>query len=382
MAILRNLKEKLKKLVQRRIKPKKIKAEKIKIKEIKVKEIKSKKIKLIKESFLPKEKKAAFNEEQLIIEREKYSHPEVTQPTASLGFAERRAPRGEPSASPRGEPRRVLPQELPDQYDQDKIVLQVRDLWWLHAYWEVKGSTIERLKNELTNEFYKARRVLRVYEVTNIIFNGQNAIRFFDIPVNDHTNNWYIDTGGPGKSWIVDLGLLLPDGRFITIIRSNTVHTPIEGPSWITDEEWMIPDEMFARLYGMGFGLGTSSPVGKAWQERVKNALFSGVFASPGMASMASPVKKLPRERKFWFILDCELIVYGATEPDAKVTVQGRPIILRQDGTFSLRFSIPDGKQVIPVKAVSSDSIEERIITPTVTRETKSSVVVKEEIKV
>jgi hypothetical protein len=88
------------------------------------------------------------------------------------------------------------------------------------------------------------------------------------------------------------------------------------------------------------------------------------------MASMASPVKKAVKERKFWLVVDCELIVYGATEPDAKVTVQGKPVNLRPDGTFTLRYYLPDGKQVIPVKAVSSDREEERAITPIVTRET------------
>jgi hypothetical protein len=170
----------------------------------------------------------------------------------------------------------------------------------------------------------------------------------------------------------VDFGLLLTDGRFITIVRSNVVQAPIEGPSWITDEEWMVPEEMFGRLYGIGFGLGRSSP-GKAWRERVKRALFSGAMASPGMASMASPVKKVPRQRKFWLVVDCELIVYGATEPDAKLTVQDKEIKLRPDGTFTLRFALPDGKQVIPVKAISADLIEERTITPIVNRETKVS---------
>jgi hypothetical protein len=51
--------------------------------------------------------------------------------------------------------------------------------------------------------------------------------------------------------------------------------------------------------------------------------------------------------------------------------VQGRAIKLRPDGTFSLRFALPDGKQVIPVKAVSSDNEEERTITPIVNKETK-----------
>jgi hypothetical protein len=272
---------------------------------------------------------------------------------------------------------RVMPQELPSGYGQDKMVLQVRDPWWVHAYWEVRGDTIEGFKNQLKDEFYKAKRILRVYDVSHIIFNGKNAHRFFDIEINEHANNWYIDTAGPGRSWCVDLGLLFPDGTFVTILRSNTVYTPLEGPSWITDEEWMIPEEMFARLYGMGFGLGQSSPIGKAWQERIRHVLFSGVLSS-GISSMASPVKKIPKERKFWLVVDCELIVYGATEPDAKVTVQDREIKLRPDGTFTLRFALPDGKQVIPVKAVSSDNIEERIITPIVSRETKSSILVKE----
>ncbi|MFH1641005.1 MAG: DUF4912 domain-containing protein, partial [Candidatus Omnitrophota bacterium] len=110
-----------------------------------------------------------------------------------------------------------------------------------------------------------------------------------------------------------------------------------------------------------------SSPLGKAWQERVKRELF---FSS-GIASMASPVKHLPKERKFWLVVNTELIVYGATEPDAKVCVQGREIRLRPDGTFTLRFALPDGKQVIPVQATSQDQLEKRTITPVVTKETK-----------
>ena len=257
------------------------------------------------------------------------------------------------------------PQELPSSYDQDKIILQVRDPRWLHSYWELRDQTIQGLKSKLGDDFYRAKKVLRVYDVTNIIFNGFNANKFFDIQINDFANSWYVDTAGPGRAWCVDLGLMLADGRFITILRSNVVQTPLDEPSWVTDEEWMIPEEMFARLYGMGFGLGKSSPVGGAWQERIKQGLFSSGLSS-------SPVKKEIKEAKdFWLKVDCELIVYGATEANALVTVQGVPIKLRPDGTFTLRYYLPDGKQIIPVKATSADKLEERTITPTVTRETK-----------
>lgn len=266
-----------------------------------------------------------------------------------------------------------LPSELPSGYGQDKMVLQVRDPWWVHAYWEITNSTWERLRREFPTELSGGfKKVLRVYDISNIIFTGDNAHHFFDIEVAPETNNWYIDTQGDGRSWCVDFGLLPKTGKFITVVRSNTVITPIAGPSWITDEEWMIPEEMFARLYGMGFGFGRSSPVGKAWQERFRQMLFSGVLASPGMASMVSPVKKIPKERKFWLMVNTELIVYGATEPDAKVSVQGREIKLRPDGTFTLRFALPDGRQVIPVRARSSDGKEEKTITPIVSKETRN----------
>jgi len=272
--------------------------------------------------------------------------------------------------APKAQRESRMPRELPYQYGHDKIVLQVRDSWWIHAYWEVSGPTIEKVKNELKDDFYKAKRILRVYDVSHIKFDGKNAHRFFNIEVDERANSWYINTS-PGRSWCVDLGFLLPDGKFITLVRSNIVSTPIEGPSSVTDEEWMVPEDMFSRLYGMGFGLGKSSPAGKAWQERVKRELFSGVFASGGISSLASPVKKIRGERKFWLMVNTELIVYGATEPDAKVYVQDRQITLRRDGTFTLRFALPNGKQVIPVKAVSSDGQEERTITPIVSKETR-----------
>ena len=104
--------------------------------------------------------------------------------------------------------------------------------------------------------------------------------------------------------------------------------------------------------------------MGGAWQERIKQGLFSSGLSS-------SPVRKEGPQRSFWMKVDCELIVYGATLPSAKVTVQGKPVNLRQDGTFTLRFWLPNGKQCIPVKAVSEDKLEEHTITPIVNRETK-----------
>lgn len=264
---------------------------------------------------------------------------------------------------------RLESSELPQIYDRDTLVLMVRDPWWLYSYWEVRDVTYQKFKNELGRFFDTAQKTLRVYDVSFISFNGLNAHRYFDIDITHNAHSWYIDTAGPGRSWCVDLGLKLSDGRFITILRSNIVTTPLDAPSWITDEEWMVPDDLFVKLYSSAVGLGGSPvKVKKPWLELQKRLMASGGLFSAGF----SPVKKKEEiKRKFWLVVNTELIVYGATEPDAKVSVIGKPITLRPDGTFSLRFSLPDGKQVIPVKGKSSDGVDEITITPIVTKETR-----------
>lgn len=269
------------------------------------------------------------------------------------------------SSAPRSMPEHMpMAQELPGGYSEDKIILQVRDPWWMHCYWEVTLSTKDRLKYSLDSQFEQASWALRVYDISFINFNGDNAHSYFDIMINPAANNWYINVSS-GRSYCVDLGLKLPDGKFITVVRSNTVTTPLDGPSWITDEEWLIPDDLFNRLYGLSFGAGSSPRKG------IKQIIKERFISSPGLASMASPVKIQQLERKFWLVVNTELIVYGQTESDAKVTVQGREIKLNKDGTFSLRFALPDSKQVIPVRAESKDGIDVRTITPVVTKESK-----------
>ena len=90
----------------------------------------------------------------------------------------------------------------------------------------------------------------------------------------------------------------------------------------------------------------------------------------------ASSWKSFPAEEKakgkdFWLRADTELIVYGATEPDAKVTVCGQDVQLYPDGSFSLRFYLPDGSKEYPIKAVSNDGTMERQITFVVERQKK-----------
>ncbi len=79
----------------------------------------------------------------------------------------------------------------------------------------------------------------------------------------------------------------------------------------------------------------------------------------------------LRREKDFGFEVDAEMIIYGSTKPEAHVTLSGEPVKLRQDGTFTVRLSMPDRRQLLPVVASSRDGAEQRTIVLAVERNTK-----------
>lgn len=76
--------------------------------------------------------------------------------------------------------------------------------------------------------------------------------------------------------------------------------------------------------------------------------------AKPGEIS-SLPSGAQPGAPGFWLNVNAELVIYGATQPDAQVTIGGRPIRLRPDGTFSYRFALPDGHYELPIEAIAPD---------------------------
>jgi hypothetical protein len=263
---------------------------------------------------------------------------------------------------------------LPKSYGDTKIAILPRDPVWFYAYWEVAADAAQALRAKIGDQkFRDSRWTLRVYDVTSLHFDGTNAHRHFDIHCDAQADNWYINTGEANRSWCVDLGLTTPDGQFIAIVRSNVLHMPRQGVSPITDEQWAILQREFERLLKLSGveQIGkTSFDIAKLMRERWEEIVAISLPSSPGGASSWRGAPEEAKPKTFWLKADTELIVYGATEPDAALTMQGQPVTLRPDGSFSLRFYLPDGDQSYPIVATSADGTMQRQITFTVRRET------------
>ena len=263
--------------------------------------------------------------------------------------------------------------ELPHDYGDTKIVVMVRDPEWVFAYWEINDET--RAAHKLDRRGHDRRVIVRFYKVTGRDWPQEPAHYTFDVDVGPYSSTWYVRMPEADSDWVAELATFDEDGNYVPIVRSNAIRMPNDRVSEETDAQWMIVEETFRQLYEAAGAftlreMRGSEEIIRVLQKQLGVAL-SGQGPSSGVVSSGAQVLPKAPEKGFWLQVHTELILYGATEPDANVTVMGRPVALNPDGTFSLRFALPDGEQVLKVRAVNADGDMERKITPVVRKTTR-----------
>jgi hypothetical protein len=245
--------------------------------------------------------------------------------------------------------------ELPEDYGITRIAAMVRDPHWIFTYWEITPESYQELRQSFGKQWPECKMILRVYSA------GGDTEKYSDITIVEGARNWYIRVSPEGQ-YRVAIGAINKEGNFREIATSNTVETPRAWISDEIDELWMAPDDFFERVVTASGGYdpahSSSAELGEAMRKHLAAGISSGGVSSFGSGALRKP----ELERAFRLRVATELILYGATEPDARVTVKGEEIELRSDGTFSLRFALPNGKLDLPVTAVSADGREERSV--------------------
>ncbi len=277
---------------------------------------------------------------------------------------------------------------FPSFYGETRIVLMARDSHWLFAYWEVNRDAVASMRSRLSGSFDAGVTLLRVYDVTNVIFDGRNGNRHLDVRISEGASSWYLHAGDPNRRWVAEIGLLIPDGKFTPYTRSNTIKTPADSVASVLDEEWNISAELMKRSYPKewhqtGFGgkavtgnTGAAgalegSTAGKRNPQGSSDAFHAG--SSGWLSSWSSPGGGQGNAPLFWLRVGAEIIIYGATESDAAVTMNGKPVKLASDGTFGTRFNLNDGERTITIEARSAGSRFTRAYTIDVSKYTKEA---------
>jgi len=295
---------------------------------------------------------------------------------------------------------------LPDSYGTRKLFLVARDPNILFAYWDLSHDQYK----EAARAAHDGKVFLEVYVP------GEGRVQ--QLHIWDSHKNWYLQVNRPDTQFVAQLGYYRHDGTFEVISRSTEVRTPRDTLSPHTDAKFvtipfhirfqelyemiagqMLPGEelvdTLARLeksdYNLPFQariprdltpqeseefleyLGDeevrrrmvgSFEITEILRKRYEAALSSGQWTSSAGAwvtSISSPFgASFGKERGFHMHVNAELIIYGGTDPNAKVRVDGQDISLTKDGTFHYHFVFPDGQFHVPISATAPDGQETR----------------------
>ena len=265
---------------------------------------------------------------------------------------------------------RTVVDEAGQAKDKDRLVVMVRDPYWLHVYWELSRKSIERAKVALGQYWHGARPVLRLCEVLRDGTTTATRQPIRDVEIHGGVSNWYIDVHNPPQSYQLDIGYLASGGRFYCLARSNVVSTPPAAAADTFDKNWADVAKDFDRIFALSGGYSEPAANGElkeVLEERLRRPIGDGAGAQFGLGANGKPVGGSP----FEFQVDTELIVHGVTQPDAHVTLRGEPVKIRDDGTFAVRFNLPDRRHVLPMVASSRDGAQQRTIVLAVDRNTK-----------
>ncbi len=100
-----------------------------------------------------------------------------------------------------------------------------------HVYWNMTEKSVRKIVKPMGKSADNASLIVRIYDVTDLIFDGINAHAFFDLEAEGSSGNYYFKVDKPGRNFLAEAGLRFRDGSFHYIARSGTTFFDKDCPS-------------------------------------------------------------------------------------------------------------------------------------------------------
>lgn len=259
-----------------------------------------------------------------------------------------------------------------------QVVFLPRDPQWAYAFWEIAAADRERAQASGALQL-----CLRVEDVTGLPMGVVHPHARQEVVVDPRGCEWFLPIPMAGRDYRVELGHRLVGGGWLSLAVSAVARVPAAGPADVVADRF-VPFVLEGSAATPGPVEGGAAGVehellyrramaGDVLRRRLGSDLLhdqaaaadqdlhasgSGLWAS-GRSESGSGLQK---PRSFWLVADAELIVYGATEPDANLFIGEERVPLSADGTFRVQVPFRDGRQVYPIRAVAADGEQQRSI--------------------
>ena len=289
----------------------------------------------------------------------------------------------------------ALEQQQADAITQ--LVFLPRDHQWAYCFWTISAGDKARAQAAAAGSL-----CLRLADVTGLANPEAKPHALREVIVAADAHEWFMPVPLADRDYRVELGYRLNGGGWLSLAFSavarmpadvvakgiaqqfepfsldlGVVSTPANSAELPSSSGGVLHEQLYQQATG---GMRLKSRGSEAFHEfdlelsegsndtsGNLNDSGAGVWASGRNESGAGGVA---RPRSFWLVADAELIVYGATDPSATLTIGDQVVPLKSDGTFRLHVPFKDGQQLYPIFAVAADGEQKRSISLEFTRET------------
>jgi len=266
-----------------------------------------------------------------------------------------------------------------------KVAFLPRDPEWAYVYWEISDIDREKAQTLGANKL-----CLRLSDVSGVSGDAVNPATLREVTVDSFSTEWYLPIPVCDRDYKVELGYKY-GLNWMSLAVSSVARVPTSHPSGqildqfvpfnldsvdqtnsaIRDNNDDDTSGLHERLYQEATNSLRRRRVGsEEFMENNSpdtsklNASGSGLWESGHNESGSG---RLP---SFWLAADAELIIYGSTDPKAKLSIGNEEVPLAPDGTFRLQVPFRDGNQIYDIKAEDSSGKNKRDITMKFDRQT------------
>lgn len=117
--------------------------------------------------------------------------------------------------------------EFPVLYNDNYLILLVRDPKCIFAYWEITDEKRREVKTNRGLDLENSNLTLRVYDLTGVN-SLKDAHGYFNLDVHPLADNYFIKQVHARRSYCAELGIR-SEGSFHSVICSNIVQTPADS---------------------------------------------------------------------------------------------------------------------------------------------------------
>jgi hypothetical protein len=282
------------------------------------------------------------------------------------------AKNGQSAKPPVGKPNRLMSSGNSENGSSpgeatDRLSVQVLDSHWLHVVWSLSHHIIDRARVALGMEWHQAVPVLRVLDISEDEISSGAITWVKDIEVFGNVDHWYVPVEAASCTYKLQIGFRTAGGNFFTLARSNTITMPLENSPATTQPELNGRDS--SRKNGSKHA--DCSDHNRKLDEEIPFPLQQPGSFSNSIEAKENDSDHYKTRNDFQITFQTELVIHGRAHPDSELTCLGNSISLDEGGRFSLRLAFPEGRQVIPIAAVTPDGKEKYTTVLGIMRNTK-----------